>query len=239
MAEAGRRRRREWERKERPSRGRSRRRGKRRGRAPRARGYLACHKDGLLVVVAVSVSLVPASGHDSAHWAESGSSQEGHHPSDSREGRTFLVATKRTRRTMTRAESQCSDEEMRQANSSITSLGVRSRVAGWRPQNPRFQDHRLSLEDPNLGRSVMARPAVEGSQVGAGPPSPSQSGRQLPWRHRGRRGPQRCVCGCGHQRMGRLRRGPRRHCLSWSRKEMQWRCCRTVSARSVSQVEER
>ena len=54
----------------------------------------------------VVVSLVLGSGHGSDHSSESCSSQAGHQSSVSDEGQELLVAAKRRRRKMARAESQ-------------------------------------------------------------------------------------------------------------------------------------
>ena len=83
-------------------------RWKKRGKSLGVRGP----SQGLAAVVVevVSVSLISGSFFGSVHSSESGSSEAGHQSSDPG---ASLVADKRTRCTMVRAESRWSDEGMR------------------------------------------------------------------------------------------------------------------------------
>ena len=68
--------------------------------------------------------------HSVDQVSESGSSQAGDQSSGPSVVGASLAAANRTRRRMTRAESRCSDEEMRWANSRLMSLGVSDEIAG-------------------------------------------------------------------------------------------------------------
>ena len=93
---------------------------------------------------------------------------------------------------------------------------------------------------------IMSSPQGEGGGCDPGvsvrleEPSLFSGGDLLPGRLRGRRGPPRCVCGSGHQRMGRLRTWPHKgHCVSWSRKGSGGAVCSAVRGRSTTQSKER